>query len=659
MSDGNFFDGTAHTVFQGRDVYGGVHFHPPAGPVVAPARVLEPPRHYRNNEVQLGELGRIHDEFADGVAVAIVLGAPGSGRSTLGQCWAYRNRERFPDGCFSVRMGRRAVTDVLAELLELSGHKAEQLPASLEARSAMWQRWSGDKKIALLLDDATSAAQVRAVMPTGAGSMVLVVEAGGLAELRRRHSARDVRLDPLTDEAALGVLTELAGAERLTEEPGRLAALLEICGGSAAELTVAGAMLAEATEWSIEYLIGRIKRKGGLASAVFDVAYDRLVEGSQACYRAFGAHPGDGDLAPETLMAVLSLDLDDVQDALRQLRRANLIEPTGGGRYRMTGLTRLHAAKKAGGLRETLVAYYAATGLAVAERVGARGWNKALWPGFPVDGRSAEAARGWLRVERGNLVAAMENAEPEDVCRLALALWPVHQAGGRTSEMIAVNELGIRAAQVWGSKVAESVLRTQRGFAARQARDWDTAYTEFGRAAELAREAGSVTAEASAVEGLGLAYVDVGAPEAEETLRHNLKVAERLGIERRIAVAEMHLAKVVAPAEAVGLLDSAERVLGSEPSNRVKILLWRGRTAMAAGDLDVAVELFARVAEEKQAYLERISAHRGLAEIARTRADVEQARAYAEDGLNIAQLRGYTAEAAEFMEWLARLDDHR
>ncbi|GAA3535418.1 hypothetical protein GCM10022222_18780 [Amycolatopsis ultiminotia] len=42
MSDGNFFDGAAHTVFQGRDVYGGVHFHQQARPVVPPLQVLEP-----------------------------------------------------------------------------------------------------------------------------------------------------------------------------------------------------------------------------------------------------------------------------------------------------------------------------------------------------------------------------------------------------------------------------------------------------------------------------------------------------------------------------------------------------------------------------------------------------------------------------------------
>ncbi|MFI5611262.1 hypothetical protein [Amycolatopsis sp. NPDC051903] len=662
MNDRNFFDGTADSVFQGRDVYGGVHFHPPAGPAVPPVQVLEPPRHYRNNEAQLDELTHIHDEAAGRVGIAILIGAPGSGRTTLGECWAFRNRDRFPDGVFPVRLGNRPVTDVLADQLGLVGYHADQLPASLEARSAMWRAWSATKRIALLIDDAMSVAEVRALLPAGPGSMVAVVEAARLTELTTRHSARYVELEPLSDDAAEGVLTALVGAERLAAEPVQLVALLRICAGSAAELTVAGAMLSEST-WSVEELIGRIRRKGGLAKPVFDVAYDRLRPDTQAVYRVFGAHPGDGDVAEETVAAVLELDCYDAQDALDDLVRAKLIHRAGADRYRMAELTRLHARSKGDTLTSAVVSHYASVGLAIAESALPRGWAAQLWPGFAADGRTSRVALDWLEAERLNLVAAAESAYRlgalEDACRLALVLWPVHKDGGHTAEMNVVNQNGVAAARAWSSVLAEALMYTQLGFAAIQSRDWQGAREHLGRAASLAEKSGSVEAQATAVESLALACFEAGEQrEAEEHFRRNLDLAEGLGNARRSALARMHLAKVAPYREAVELLAAAGEVLAGEPGNRVKIVLWRGRNAIEAGAFDEGIALLAdaiQLAADGGFHRERILAARTRAEAALSRGDVAVARAHAEDALNVARLRGYTAEAGDLLEWLGRL----
>jgi hypothetical protein len=677
MSEGNFFDGSAGSVFQGRDVYGGVHFHGPVAQVVPPVQVLEPPRHYRNNERQLDALSRIHADAGGGVGIAVVRGAPGSGRSTLCECWAFRNQELFGGGVYPVRLGRRPVTDVLADLLALAGYAPEQWPASLEGRSAMWRAWTGDRRLALLVDDAMSAAEVRALLPAGAGSMVLVVEAGRLTELKTRHSAREVELDPLSDEAAHGVLAELVGIERLDAEPEQCEALLRICAGSAAELTVAGALLAESPGWSLERLIGRIRRKGSLASPVFDVAYERLPEDARACYRLLGAHPGDGDVALETLMAVLDLDIDDAEDALAHLVRAKLVEPMGADRYRMAELARLHAATRAEDLSAKVVAYYAKTALAIAEDALNRGWAGQLWPGFEPAGLKQSDALDWLRTERLNLVAAAETAYQEgaleDVCRLALALWPVHKDGGHPAEMVAVNRDAASAARAWTSPLAEALMLTQLGFGAVQRRDWASAYEHHGRAAELAEQAESAEARATAVESLGLAYFEASShaqPDeaarllaaAEEQFRLNLHLAEQLGKPRRTALARMHLAKVARPAEAAALLDQASSALDGDAGNRVKILLWRGRKAVEDGALEDGISGLLEVVDLAVAsgwHRERIMARRTLAEAALAKENRASARAHAEDALNVARLQGFTAEALDLMEWLEELDQPR
>lgn len=108
----NRFEGDAATVFQLRDLDGGLHYHhhEPPRRRVAPARQgLPPPRHYTNNEPQLKALSQAlgysdGEDGEDGPKVAIIRGEPGSGRSTLANAWLYHHGADFSDGQFLVRL---------------------------------------------------------------------------------------------------------------------------------------------------------------------------------------------------------------------------------------------------------------------------------------------------------------------------------------------------------------------------------------------------------------------------------------------------------------------------------------------------------------------------------------------------------------------------
>ncbi|WP_409184010.1 NB-ARC domain-containing protein [Amycolatopsis sp. VS8301801F10] len=670
MSDGNYFDGQADKVFQARNVYGDVHFHGPRQPAAPALRVPAPPAHYRNNERQLAALTRIHDEAPDRVAIAVVRGAPGSGRTTLCETWLHQHRERF-DRFYSVRVGHRAGADVLAELLSKLGYGPDEMQASLEGRAAMWQSRTAEFKVALLVDDALSAAEVKALLPTHPGSYVLVV-GSGLDALRARYSAREVELEPLSDEAALGVLTELVGAEKLEAEPEESEELLRICAGSAAELNVAGMILAR-QGGTVRRLIARIRAKGALASAVFDVAYDLLNEREQAVYRFFGAHPGSGDVRLETVAAVLSLDEFDAEDALQKLVSAKLIEVLRG-RYRMSELARLHAAGLAGELSGSVVEYYAKHGLKIAESALSTGWPKRIWPSFAAAAVPAAEAWEWLFAEQANLLAAADVAlqagAHEDVIRLARALWPVCKDGAYPAELAAVSQDAVQAAQAAGMPLAEGLVRTQLGFARMQLRDWAAAQEQFAAVAELAT---SAEEHASAWEARGLAFFEPGwiarqqgraedatslLGQAEACFRESLALAEEIGSDRRLALIRMHLAKVVAPEEAAVLLAQAEQGLKNEPGNLVKVRLWQGRKLIEAGSYEEGAAVLAELdsaAEQANLQRERIAALWSRAEAAVARGFRDQAKAHAKDALNIARMHGFTAEAADLLVWLERL----
>jgi hypothetical protein len=208
----NRFVGEAHNVLQARDVHGGIHYHGVRGSgVKPPCHVLPPPQHYTNNQRQLDELTQILTDgcSGDGPKVALIRGAPGSGRTTLATAWVYQHRSDFPDGQLLVRLAagddgaereREALGDILAEV----GFDQDEIPASLDGRVAWWRSWSASRRVAVVVDDALLPRQVDALLPGRGSSVVLAVEAGRLSALRARVSAKEVKIDPLSTESALG-----------------------------------------------------------------------------------------------------------------------------------------------------------------------------------------------------------------------------------------------------------------------------------------------------------------------------------------------------------------------------------------------------------------------------------------------------------------------
>ncbi|SFP72284.1 hypothetical protein SAMN05421810_103208 [Amycolatopsis arida] len=678
----NRFDGEAHTVFQARDVHGDVHthYHVPERPVPPPRMVLPPPAHYTNNEPQLAKLDDILLRAGDGPCVAVIRGAPGSGRSSLATTWVHHHRDRYADGHLVVRLGGGGADrtrEALRELLTWHGFAESQIPASLDGRVAVWQSFTAGKAIALIIDDAVLASQVVPLLPGPGPSAVLVVEAGQLRGLRARVSTAEVTIDPLSDDSARLLLGRMAGADRVAAEPDAVTTLVDLCGGSAAALCVVGAMLAEFPDRPIARLATKLARaeralpelsrdEDFSLTVVFDAAHDRLPPLAQRCYQVLGVHPGGGDVALDTVAAALGESPDEVDDALRVLLRAMLVVETTEDRYLVSGLIRQHARAAAGvnaeSLRAAIVRHYHRRAVAASRAwMPRRGWFEAIWPNLDIGpgGFGEHTARRWMEAERANLRAAVEAAyragEHERVCQLGVALWPLHDQGKFADDMAATAEMGVAAARELGSDVGAAVLGCQLGFAYRQRERFDEAAERFAAAEEAARRSGSLEAEATAVESLGLVRLDQGRrAEAAELLGRNLALAERIGGERRLAMARFHLAKVEPVAEAVALLDLARAGLlasnGNEGYTLTKIALWRGRKLIEdPSRLAEAADALADAAAAADAgawHLERAQVCTALADLALARGEPEVARTHLRDALDIYRLRGFTAQAA-------------
>ncbi|QWF82705.1 hypothetical protein [Amycolatopsis sp. CA-230715] len=671
MAEGihNEFKGEAGSLLQAGKIYGDVYVGTRPARPRTPNQLSAKAAHYVNNERQLKRLDTIlRPESAEGgLRTALIGGAPGSGRTALATEWCHRHQSVYPDGLFYTRLGGAgSAKAALADMLTAVGYGRDAIPSSVDGRAAMWRTWSSEKRLAVIIDDALRSAEAEPLLPTGPGSAALVVQVGSLTQLQARHSAKHVRLEPLSEEAARSLLERALESDKVAAEPEAVTGLVRFCGGSATALNVAVALIDE-FDWPVSRLVRQLERKGPLAelalAAMFDTAYERLEPLARRCYRAIGAHPGADPVGVGALAAAVSAE--DLAEPMRELVRASLVQEEDDERYRLGGLIAEHAAAKAAEedgprLTEALLIHYRMRGLACAEAVKpGRGWAEALWPSLgrfePVP---KEEALRWLEVERGNLAAAVAAAEdPEVVVQLCLALWPVHETGEYSTEMVAVNGLGVQAAQVWGDDLARAVLGIQLGFGHRQLRNWPRAIEAFDKAREAAERAGSLEAQATVEESTGLIRIDEGAEdEARRLLQRNLRLAERIGVARRIAMAKFHLAKVSEPDSALALLDAARAEFAEDAANLRKVDLWRGIKLGEQGNRAAAEELLRTVVREAEAakqHREHARAWEELAKLADRAGETAAARENWEKALEIWQLRGFTAEAAAVLERLS------
>ena len=205
------------------------------------------------------------------------------------------------------------------------------------------------KRILLLLDDADSHEQVRALLPGTGGSLVLVTS-------RRRLTALDdatvISLDTLAPQEAAALLARLAGRPGL--QPGDVAVgeITRRCGYlplaiglMASQLRHHPAQTAESVAASLAAATDRMElmRAENLSvAAAFDLSYQDLNPGQQRLFRRLSLIPGPTVDA----YAAAALDGTSPGTARRQLDELydqHLLTEPAPGRYQLHDLLREHA----------------------------------------------------------------------------------------------------------------------------------------------------------------------------------------------------------------------------------------------------------------------------------------------------------------------------
>lgn len=474
------------------------------------------------------------DGDAQGTAltVATITGTAGVGKTALAVRWAHRVRDRFPDGQLFVNLRGYADSkpmrpdEVLARLLHALAVPAQQVPGDLEEAAGLYRSLIADRRMLVVLDNASSPEQVRPVLPGSAGCVVIVTSRDQLTGLVARDGAQQVTLDLLSPDEAHGLLRDLLGARRVQAEPAAAASLAELCARLPLALRIAAANLSRDPDASLDGYVKQLQADHRLAAftvegdettavrAAFDMSYSSLSATARRLFRLLGLHPGPDITIPAT-SSLAGVPTEKARHLLAELTRAHLLTQASQGRFALHDLLRTYATDLAAthdaederqAATQRMVDHYLHTAYAAAlvldphrdpSPVGT------IQSGvMPAGLTNADQAVAWFTSEHAVLLAIIEQTARTGFDRrtwqLAWALAGFLRRRGHWQDWAATQHTALAAAQRLGDRSAQAYAHRSLARAYSVLARYDDAHGHYQRALELASQLGDQLSQAYA-----------------------------------------------------------------------------------------------------------------------------------------------------------------
>ena len=505
-----------------------------AGAVVA-TRTL--PRDVASFTGRQRELAELADAAADAgavVSIHAIGGTAGVGKTAFAVHAAHRLAGRFPGGQIFLplhghTLGQQPASPAgaLASLLLTIGVPAAQIPASLEARTALWRHQAAQRQLLLILDDAVSSEQVRALLPGAGDCLVLVTSRRHLSAL---DDATPVSLDTLPPDQAAKLLTRLTGRTGLNPEDPAVRELVRLCGFLPLAIGMVARQLRHHPAWTpagrAADLAAAVDRAELLATenlsvaAAFDLSYAALTEDQQQLFRRLGLHPGT-DIDTYAAAALDGTDLAAARRGLEDLYDQYLLIEPAPGRYRPHDLVRDYARALAGRLdpghdREAAVGrlldYYQhttarANTLIVPQARPAPATADQSTQAAVIALADLEQALAWERAECASLLACLDLAthtgQHARVIALTAGLSGLFQRDGPWTDAITRHTAAIQAARSLGDRLGQAGALNDLGSVQRLTGEYAAAAEAHEEALGIYRQIGSRLGEANALSALG------------------------------------------------------------------------------------------------------------------------------------------------------------
>ncbi|POX42118.1 SARP family transcriptional regulator [Streptomyces sp. Ru73] len=332
------------------------------GAPTGPPRLLpRPPARFLGREAAMDRLtsALIDDAGSGGDSpLAVVTGPAGVGKTACAVQWAHQHAGDFPDGQLFADLRGFGEGDalepatVLRFFLTALGTPEHAVPSSATAASALFRSLVADRRLLVVLDNASSSAQVRPLLPGGPGCATVVTSRSRLDGLVATDCARPVGLQVFGGTEGVALLGAMLGADRVAEDPEAARELVELCDGLPLALRAAVAQLTARPRWRLARLAAALRDERrrlsllsaedtGIASAL-RMSVARLSADDARLLSAL-ATSADGQLNASAAAALAGSDLERTQDGLARLAEMHLVDEAATDVYTISTLTQLFA----------------------------------------------------------------------------------------------------------------------------------------------------------------------------------------------------------------------------------------------------------------------------------------------------------------------------
>jgi tetratricopeptide (TPR) repeat protein len=467
-----------------------------------------------------------------------ISGMGGIGKTELALYVADRLRGAYPDAQLFVDMRGtderpRDPADAIADCVRAFVGPEQRLPESLDDLMRLYRSALSDKRVLVLLDNASDAAQVRPLLPPASSALLVTSR-----EAIRLPGMKRLTLEQLPPTEARELLTGIAPrvppdiADRICYLCGYLPLAVRAAGSlldinaDLSPTTYADQLHDERTR------LARIGTEGVdlNVEASLGLSYQRLPPDVARVFRQLSVFPASFDAAAEE-----SICEDPDHNHLSALVRRNLvIYNAGAGRYRLHDLARLFAAARMGdaerGASQRHHAEHYLRALREMHRLYVRG-GEALMRGlalFDIEWRNIQAGQSWAEQQAGEDDAAASLCS--DYPSAGTYLLDLRQ---HPREQIRWLEAALAASRRLKRRGAEGTHLGNLGNAYASLGETRRAIEYHEQALAIDQESGDRLGEGQALGNLGFAYAELGeSRRAIEYHEQYLAIAREIGDRR-------------------------------------------------------------------------------------------------------------------------------
>jgi tetratricopeptide (TPR) repeat protein/transcriptional regulator with XRE-family HTH domain len=538
---------------------------------VVPAQLPPDVSGFTGRERELAELERLPSAGPYGirpaVAIAVISGPAGVGKSALAVHWAQRSADRFPDGQLYVDLrgfspGGQATdpVEVVRGFLDALGVPGDRVPPGLAAQAGLYRSLVSGRRMLIVLDNARDADQVRPLLPGTPTVMVVVTSRDRLTSLIAAVGAYPLTLDVMSTVEAGRFLDERLGRPRVAAEPDAATRIITACARLPLALAVVAAR-ARQTGFSLAAVAADIDQvaerldaldsgdPNGQVRTALSWSYATLSPDSARLFRLLGLHPGP-DISRPAAASLAGLTVPATRRLLDELSRSHLLTERTPGRYAFHDLLRAYAADLARrrdparrrrlAIRR-LLDHYTHTACAghrllspARDPIDVGPPHRGVTPEPLADDRRALA---WFTAEHSVLLAAADLAATAGfhvhAGQLAATLAGFLYRNGNWRARATVARAALSAARRAGDPAAQAQAHRLLAGSCNVLSDFQEAHEHLDRALDLYRHTGDLAGQAQIHENRVLIYDRQGRHrEALDDARRALELFQAVGHRR-------------------------------------------------------------------------------------------------------------------------------